>query len=132
VSIPTVQMYMARVLHVVEASDPLSKAEELMSTFGIRHLPVLQKEKVIGILSDRDVKLAGSIMGAEAAKLPVIDVCSQNPYMVEPNTPLSEVAAKMADKQYGSVLVLENKKLVGIFTTVDICRVLCDMIKVKF
>ena len=129
---PTVQMYMARVLQTIEAGESLKKAEEVMSKQGIRHLPVLQKGVVVGVLSDRDIKLAGSIMGNESAKLPVIDVCTGNPYTVEPEAPLQEVAKTMADKHYGCVLVLENKKLVGIFTTVDACRVLADLIGVRF
>jgi acetoin utilization protein AcuB len=130
-TVPTVQMYMARTLYTIEAGEPLKKAEDMMSKLGIRHLPVMQKEKIVGILSDRDVKLAGSIMGSESEKLPVVDVCNQNPYTVEPNTPLSVVAATMADKHYGSAIVLENRKLAGIFTTVDACRVLSDLIQVR-
>ena len=130
--VPTIQMYMARVLSTIEASEPLKKAAEMMSKLNIRHLPVLQKGKVVGILSDRDVKLAGSMVGAEAEKLPVIDVCSGNPYTVGPDAPLSEVSRIMADKHYGSALVLDDQELVGIFTTTDACRVLADMITMKF
>ena len=129
---PTIQMYMALVVQTVEAGETLKTAEEMMTRKAIRHLPVMQKGQVIGIVSDRDVKLAGSIMGSEADKLPVIDVCNQNPYKVRVDAPVGEVAAKMAEKHYGSVLVMDGEKLVGIFTTVDACRVLADLIKLKF
>ena len=59
----------------------------------------------------------------------VIDVCSEDPYIVDPDEPVRMVAQEMAKKHYGSAVVVQNKKLVGIFTTVDACRALSQMIE---
>lgn len=127
---PMVHMYMASIVQHIEAGDKLSKAVELMNKYTIRHLPVLENGKVIGMLSDRDVKLASGIAD-DVDDLLVIDVCHQHPYIVAPETPLSQVASTMADKHYGSAMVVSNGKLVGIFTATDACRVLADTLKHK-
>jgi acetoin utilization protein AcuB len=121
---------MASIVQHIEAGDKLSKAVELMNKYTIRHLPVLENGKVIGMLSDRDVKLASGIAD-DVDDLLVIDVCHQHPYIVAPETPLSQVASTMADKHYGSAMVVSNGKLVGIFTATDACRVLADTLKHK-
>lgn len=126
---PTIKMYMAMALHSIEAGESIEKAGDLMAKQDIRHLPVMSKGKVIGILSDRDIKLAGSVLGDAANKLPVLDACQQKPYIVDPETPLAAVATEMADKHYGSAIVVSSGKLVGIFTTVDACRALADVLR---
>jgi acetoin utilization protein AcuB len=128
---PAIQMYMSMAMNSIQAGELLEKAMVLMEKQKIRHLPVMMKDKVIGMLSDRDIKLAGSILGEDANKLPVIDVCNQSPYTVSPETPLRTVATTMADKQYGSAIVLKDGKLVGIFTTTDACRALSDIIRIS-
>lgn len=127
---PMIHMYMATIVHSIEAGEPLEDAAELMKKLSIRHLPVTLKGKLVGILSERDVNLAGSIMGDESNKLPVIDVCNQHPYTVSPETSLADVATTMADKHYGSAIVVKDGKLAGIFTAIDACRVLADLVKI--
>lgn len=116
----------------VEASATLKDAEDLMAKHQIRHLPVVKGQKVVGIVSDRDIKLACGIEGVDSAKLLVIDISSEKPYIVEPDAPLSQVADTMASKHYGSAIVMQNQKLVGIFTTVDACRALTQVIETRF
>jgi acetoin utilization protein AcuB len=49
-------------------------------------------------------------------------------YAVHPESPLDEVASEMASKKYGSAVVLQNGKVVGIVTTVDLCRALAELL----
>ena len=49
-------------------------------------------------------------------------------YAVGPDAPLDEVAGEMAGHKYGSAVVLQNGKVVGIFTTVDACRALQELL----
>jgi acetoin utilization protein AcuB len=49
-------------------------------------------------------------------------------YAVSPNTPLDEVATTKAEQKYGSALVVQNEHIVGIFTTVDACRALAELL----
>ena len=64
--------------------------------------------------------------GTQTVKLAVGEICHLNPYSVTPNTPLREVAKTMAEKHYGSAIVIENGKLAGIVTTIDICRYVAE------
>ncbi len=129
---PMIQKFMTTVPQWIHAGETLQKAEDMMKKLGIRHLPVMDKDKVVGILSDRDIKLAQGIAGVDPTVVPVIDVCPENPYTVDPETPLHEVARVMASKHYGSAIVVQNGKLVGIFTTVDACRAIVEIIETRF
>lgn len=129
---PTIQKYMTVQPQSIGSSEPLSKARELFSKLSIRHLPVVSAGEVVGLLSDRDVKLALGSIGAEASGQTVGEVCVSDPYVVGPDTLLSVVARTMASKHYGSAIVVQNGKLVGIFTTVDACRALSEIIETRF
>ncbi len=99
-----------------------------MSMFDIRHLPVTTDGIVVGILSQRELDLGLQIEVIDSKQLVVLDACSEKPYIAYPDTPLREVAEVMAREHFGSVIIMENAKLVGIFTTVDACRALAQMI----
>ena len=124
----TVQDFMTQQPQSIEAKESLKKARDMMSKFGIRHLPVTKDGRLVGILSERELNIACGIESIDPNHLLVIDVCSENPYTVAPDTPLRKVAQVMADKCYGSVLVVEDGKLTGIFTTVDACDALYQVL----
>jgi acetoin utilization protein AcuB len=52
-------------------------------------------------------------------------------YCVDPHVPLRDVALAMAEHKYGSAVVMSGQKVVGIFTTVDACRALADLLHAK-
>ena len=108
----------------VTEEQSLEQAKHFMYEHGVRHLPVLRQGKVSGILSDRDVKLAYAVEQKAAAKMHVSDACTDHVYAVGPETPLNEVAATMAERRIGSVVVTINDRVVGIFTATDACKVL--------
>lgn len=127
-SMPLVQKVMTAMPHTIETSQPLSAAKSLMRDHGIRHLPVLDGPKLVGLLSDRDIALASSFAGA--ADLRVSDVMMSAPYVVRPETPLNQVITEMAERKYGSAVVQQqNGTLVGIFTAVDALLFLADVLK---
>lgn len=121
---PMVQKIMTHIPESIDVNANVKEAQEKMSRLQIRHLPVLKNGKVFGIVTDRDIKLAMGLVQLEPALLKVSDVCHEQPYSVDPDTPIGQVAATMAEEKYGSALVVQNGKLVGIITTVDICRAL--------
>lgn len=129
--IPTIQKYMTTVPHSVGDDQTLAHASSVMKEYGIRHLPVLHGGKLLGILTDRDIKLIESLGGADSAGLAVAEAMTEEPYTVEPDAPLDEVVAEMAEKKYGSAVVLQNHKVVGIFTTVDACRALSELLRTR-
>jgi acetoin utilization protein AcuB len=107
----------------------LAEALELMDELGIRHLPVVEGKKIVGIVSDRDIHLLKSLKGVESHHLHVDDAMTPHPYHAAPDAPLEEVAAVMADRKLGSALVMENGRVVGIFTAVDGLRVLAEILE---
>ncbi len=128
-AIPNVQKYMTNVPKSIPAEKTISQAMEMMREFHIRHLPVMKGESLVGVLTDRDIKLATSFEKVDPGSLTVDDACTFDPYVTSPHAPLNEVAAHMAEKKYGCALVVDNKKLVGILTEVDLYRALTDVLE---
>jgi CBS domain-containing protein len=112
----------------VGVGETLEAAAAIMSKAGIRHLPVVQDEKLQGILSDRDVKLARSFKHANPRALTVADVFESDVYVTHPDSNLKQVVDAMAEKRIGSAVVVEGETPVGIFTTTDACRVLGSLL----
>lgn len=125
---PIVQEYMTQQPQSIESRENVITARKIMSSFGIRHLPVTTDGVVVGILSERELNLAMGMESLDHEQLLVIDVCSEKPYIAYPETPLREVVTVMAREHLGSAIIMENAKLTGIFTTVDACRVLGNIL----
>lgn len=126
---PKIHEFMTQQPQTIDASATVDEAKKLLSRFEVRHLPVTRNGKVVGILSEREINLVHGMDAIDPKQLLVIDISSEDPFMVGPDEPLREVAMKMAEKHYGSALVMEAGKLVGIFTTVDACYALAELIE---
>ncbi len=130
-AIPAIQKYMTTSPHSIGSDQTLAKAHEMMHTHDIRHLPVLAGGKLVGMLTDRDLHLIESMAGVEPRVAKVDDAMSTNVYSVAPETPLDEVVATMGERKYGSAVVMQNGKAVGIFTTVDLCRAFAELLHTR-
>lgn len=118
-AIPTISKYMTTLPHTIGSDQTLAKAEKMMGELRVRHLPVLEGGKLVGILSDRDLKLVESFSDVDVEKVTVSEAYSPDPYSTKPEASLADVCAEMAAHKYGCALVVDNGKLVGIFTWVD-------------
>lgn len=101
----------------------------LMKNAGVRHLPVIGQGRVVGIISDRDLRIFSGISDAEKYQVCAVDMMSPDPLTVSSNTPLEEVALLMAEKKVGSVIVVEGDQLYGIFTATDALTALVEVIR---
>lgn len=126
--IPPVQSFMSTTPHSIGVDQPLARAHDFMREHGIRHLPVLSGGHLVGLLTERDLALIESLKDVDPRKVTVEDAMSTSVYATTPDTPLDEVAATMASKKFGSAVVMQNNKVVGIFTTVDACRSLAELL----
>lgn len=108
----------------IGAEQTLATAKKVMHELGVRHLPVLHGGHIEGIVSSRDIALVERLPGVDPAELVVSEAMSTDPYVVAPDTPLTQVAREMAEHKYGAVVVMDGREVVGIFTTVDALRVL--------
>ena len=102
----------------VRADLPIWRAWKIMRECDCRHLPVLDHGKVVGIVSDRDLKLVSSNLRSET--LEVSEAMSQSLFYVGPSESLLKVLHEMVSHKYGAALVVDReKKLMGIFTATD-------------
>ena len=127
----TVQHFMSTHVETIAGEKTLKEAAALMQAKKIRHLPVTMNERVVGIISDRDIKAALSMAGVDPAKTLVHYFCKDDVYTVIPDMRLDHVAEALAQNHYGSAIVMKNSKLVGILTLVDICKALSYVMKSK-
>ncbi|MCC6559323.1 MAG: CBS domain-containing protein [Polyangiaceae bacterium] len=120
---------MTRAPRTLEADATLAQAHEIMREEGFRHLPVLERGKLIGLLSQRDLHLIETLRDVDPEKVRVREAMVSHPYFVPPDARLAEVVAEMADHKFGAAVVMENGKVVGMFTTVDALRAFVDHLK---
>ncbi len=126
-TVPKIDKYMTPMPHTIGNDIPVKTALEMLRKHGIRHLPVQKGGKLVGVLTDRDIKLAASFNGS--SELSVEDVMTPDPYIARPQTPVDEVAIQMAEHKYGCAIIeQENGKVVGIFTATDGLRVLAELL----
>ena len=117
--------FMTKTPWTIGDDQPLSAAKHLMAEHGIHHLPVLHAGQCVGIVSDRDIKLAFAVEHAAAEKLRVRDVSSGEVYTAKATDNLSDVASHMASQGIGSAVIIDDREhVIGIFTATDACRVL--------
>jgi acetoin utilization protein AcuB len=128
---PQILAYMTPFPYSIDVDAPLAEAHAFLRERHIRHLPVTERGELMGVLTDRDIKLAlGPDLGSPPEReLSVRDVFQPEAYVVDAGAPLLTVAATMAERHLGSALVTRAGKLVGIFTTTDACRALARILR---
>ena len=129
--IPQLQKFMTTVPFTIESTKSVAQAADLMKRENIRHLPVMEEGEVIGLISDRDIKLYQGLKGVDLTKEQIKNVSIKEPYTVTPDTNLDVVCAMMAEKKYGCALVKDNGHLVGIFTWVDALKAMHDLFETR-
>ncbi len=130
-TIPKVQKYMTAIPETINKDISIKIAYEKMKEGNFRHLPVQSAGNLVGILTDRDIKLAMTFETTQ--DLTVEDVMTQDPYTVSPDDELDKIVLEMAEHKYGSAVVQQsNGKVVGIFTATDGLRVLGEILNQRF
>ena len=114
-------------------SDSLSKAEELFKTHNIRHIPVLNGDKIVGIISNADLlKVALADYNDDDTEVTstlynmftLEQVMTKNVATVLSFTSIKDVAEIFATNDFRALPVTYENKLVGIITTTDIIKYL--------
>lgn len=131
---PSVKVAMTPFPHHIDADASLAQARHMMVEHGIHHLPVMDADRLVGVISGREVALGTAIASVRDPEQEprVRDACVLHAYVVEDTTPLDEVLAHMADERLGSALVVRRGKLVGVFTVTDACRHLGAWLRERF
>ena len=129
--IPAVRSVMTPAPLTVEVDAPLREAQDLMIDHEIRHLPVVEAGRLVGIVSDRDVAAVENDSASQQLmeRLRVRDVCTLDFYAVSPEEPLDVVLDAMAERRLGSAIVTDAEKIAGLFTATDACRVFAEHLR---
>ena len=126
---PIVQDVMTRDPATVAPSDSIRVAIERMRDRKCRRLPVMEQDRLVGIVSDRDMRRATNspLVLRERwydefmlDRIPVRACMSATPTTVAPQTSIAEAAKIMRDRKIGGLPVLEADRLVGIVTETDL------------
>lgn len=124
-----VHAYMTVNPHAIERHQPLSEAHELMRQHGIRHLPVLDSGRLVGLVSQRDLHLLESLPSVDPDQVPVEDAMSADVYVVAPHAILAKTVGEMLERKLGSAVVMQGTEVIGVFTTIDALSALYDCLK---
>jgi CBS domain-containing protein len=115
----------------LKPADTLDLANDVISLGRIRHIPVVEDGRLVGLLSERDLMgpavttIFGLKQKSKTALLKsflIKDVMTQKVVTVMPETPIKDAAHLMREKKIGCVPVVSAGALVGLLTTTDILR----------
>jgi len=129
----TVQKIMMGSPVTLTPDDTLDLANNVISLGRIRHIPVVEKGKLVGLLSERDLigaaanRVFGLNQKSRSALLKtelVKNIMKKRLVTVTPDTPIKDAARLMADKKIGCVPVISAGALVGLVTTTNVLRYL--------
>ncbi|UII75251.1 CBS domain-containing protein [Flagellimonas sp. HMM57] len=128
---------MTKDLITLTVDNDLVSAEELFKKYNIRHIPVVDKERVVGMLSYTDllrISFADAVDEDEETVdtmvynlFTISQVMARDVVSVSSNTTIKEVAQFLAQKEFHAVPVVDEGKLVGIVTTTDLINYLLDL-----
>jgi acetoin utilization protein AcuB len=108
----------------IPAASPIREAHKIMAAHALRHLPVIDGGRLVGLVSERDLLRLEAAFDVDQRRDPVRVAMTSPAYWVLPETPLSVVAGQMRDRGIGSAVVVSDGRVVGIFTTSDALEVL--------
>jgi CBS domain-containing protein len=123
---------MSRQLVTISSSERLSTAEDIMTLGGVRHMPVVQSGRLVGVVSERDL-LRASLSSVEQFgtddrraflhAVEIATVMSTPPIVVRPSESVTDAARLMADRKIGCLPVVEELDvLIGLVTETDVLR----------
>lgn len=127
--IPAVSHYMQRQPLTIERTASLAEAHRVMREHQIRHLPVLERGRLVGVVTQRDLHLLESVAELDLENSQVDEAMTEHPFIVTSDTALDEVLDIMAEHKYGSVIVMGRSGIEGIFTAIDACRVFAHILR---
>ncbi len=120
---PKVREVMTDRPRCITPETPVSEAARLMKSEDVGSLPILDGERLTGIVTDRDIVLQAVAEEKDPRGMPVREVASRDLVTVGQDEDLSEALKRMASNQLRRIPVVdEDDRLVGIITQADVAR----------
>jgi acetoin utilization protein AcuB len=125
----TVSQWMTKTVVTAKPYDTVRQARELLSKHRINQLPVVASNKLVGIVSDRDIRdaypsslrlLRGKDLDDFADAHIIKEVMTYKVITVSSQTSLHEAAQRLRRQRLGALPVMDNEQLVGIITRSDV------------
>ncbi len=136
-----VENWMSKDVITVDVDDSMQDATRLLKEHNIRGLPVMENGKLVGIVTDRDLKKASASDATTLeihellymiSRIKVKDIMTKNPITIPLDSTIDEAAAILLENKLSGAPVVDDKgQVVGIITQIDIFRVLVSFTGVK-
>jgi len=111
---------MSKEVASLNSNDSIESAALLMKQYNVGSIPICSQNKVVGIVTDRDIALRSVAAGQNSKQQCISDIMTQNPVTGSPNMDVHEASKIMSNKQIRRLPVVENNKLVGMVALGDI------------
>lgn len=98
-----------------------------MRSADIRHLLVMDGDRLCGVVSVRDLRRLAGSMSASLLVEPVSRIMTDDPVTIAPDTPVATAARELLDRKIGALPVRDGDEIIGIFTTADALEALLAM-----
>lgn len=102
----------------------VEEALQLMKVHSIRHLPVIEEDKLVGLVTESSLR---PYLTADKLTLPIKEVMIINPIVIDPETSIDEAARIIYKYKIGGIPVINQGKLVGIITVTDILEAFIEL-----
>ena len=127
----TVRDYMVSEVETLTPDDSLETAVMLERRLRIRHIPIVERGELVGMVTDHDLKraLPSPVTGSDQQTFERVvqttklgQIMTRSPMTISPAAPLRDAVQILYEKKFGALPVVEKGKLVGIITAVDMLR----------
>jgi len=132
-----VSHWMSKPVIAIDVNDSMKDATELLKQNNIRILPVMDREKLVGVVTDRDLKRASASDATSLeihellyllTQIKVKEIMTQNPITVPPDFSVEEAAQLLLKNKISAVPVVSRQgRLEGVITQTDLFRVLTNL-----
>jgi CBS domain-containing protein len=119
----TVREAMTASPRAVQVSTSAVEAAQLMASENVGSLPVVEGNRLVGMVTDRDLVLQVLAKERTASTTTVGEICSRDPVTVRADEPLDDALGRMAKQRVRRVPVVDGEELVGIVSQADVARV---------
>ena len=128
--LPSIAVLMQPFPYFADPSTPVKQIRELMKSHNIRHIPIQQKGHIVGIISERDLpRISNAAVALPVDEnIPARNIMTLDPYVVEINTPLTNVIFEITQRKIGVAIITSSGELVGMVSVIDICRAFGELL----